>query len=77
MNERIKELAEQAGCSIDGMGYGEGNVEKFAELIVKECIGCCEQVISDPVPENVAKYRELYEQYRKLGKFIEFEGSRV
>lgn len=37
MNERIKELAKQAGCSIDGMGYGEGNVEKFAELIVAEC----------------------------------------
>ena len=37
MNEQIKELAEQAGCSIDGMGYGEGNVEKFAELIVREC----------------------------------------
>ena len=53
MNERIKELAQQAGCSIDGMGYGEGNVEKFAELIVRECIGCCEQVISDPVPESV------------------------
>ena len=53
MNKRIRELAEQAGCSIDGMGYGEGNVEKFAELIVKECIGCCEQAISDPVPESV------------------------
>ena len=53
MNERIKELAQQAGCSIDGMGYGEGNVEKFAELIIRECIGCCEQVISDPVPESV------------------------
>ena len=39
MNERIKELAKQAGCSIDGMGYGEGNVEKFAELIVLECAG--------------------------------------
>ncbi len=38
MNERIKLLALQAGCSIDGMGYGEGNVEKFAELIVKECV---------------------------------------
>ena len=37
MNERIQKLAEQAGCSIDGMGYGEGNVEKFAELIVREC----------------------------------------
>ena len=26
---------------------------KFAELIVRECIGCCEQVISDPVPKSV------------------------
>ena len=25
----------------------------FGELIVSECIGCCEQVISDPVPESV------------------------
>lgn len=35
MNKRIKELAEQANCSIDGMGYGEGNVEKFAELLLR------------------------------------------
>jgi hypothetical protein len=27
--------------------------EKFAELIVGECLGCCEQVISDPVPKSV------------------------
>jgi hypothetical protein len=39
MNERIRELIEQAGCSVDGMGYGEGNIEKFAELIVRECLG--------------------------------------
>ena len=37
MNERIKKLAEQAGCGIDGMGYGEGNIEGLAELIVREC----------------------------------------
>jgi hypothetical protein len=37
MNERIKELSKQAGCYYDGMGYGEGNIEKFAELIVEEC----------------------------------------
>jgi len=37
MNKRIQELAEEANCNIDGMGYGEGNLEKFAELIVKEC----------------------------------------
>ena len=50
MNERIKELAEQCQHR-----YSEHNIdlEKFAELIVRECIGCCEQVISDPVPESV------------------------
>ena len=37
INPRMKELAEQADCTIDRMGYGEGNIEKFAELIVKEC----------------------------------------
>ena len=58
MNERIKELAFAA---TDGSNWkpGLGNpqvqeyMEKFAELIVRECIGCCEQVISDPVPESV------------------------
>ena len=39
MNERIKELIKQHGINItiDGLGYGEGNVEGLAELIVKEC----------------------------------------
>jgi len=64
MNERIKELAEQATSTLSmnhegyrGKGYIEQveyfDKEKFAELIVKECIGCCEQVISDPVPKSV------------------------
>ena len=53
MNERIKELAEQAEeWNADG-DKCEVNLAKFAELIVRECIGCCEQVISDPVPESV------------------------
>ena len=40
MNERIKELIKQHGLNItiDGLGYGEGNVEGLAELIVRECI---------------------------------------
>jgi hypothetical protein len=37
MNKRIKDLAKQSDCTIDGMGYGEGDLEKFAELIVNEC----------------------------------------
>jgi hypothetical protein len=40
MNERIKELMEQAGLYdfvIESMGINE-EMEKFAELIVEECI---------------------------------------
>ena len=37
VNEQIAHLAKQAGCTIDRLGYGEGNLEKFAELIVKDC----------------------------------------
>ena len=44
MNERIKELAEQAGFDIEEGGhimlhhvYLTNRMEKFAELIVREC----------------------------------------
>ena len=44
MNERIKLLAEQCrfeiqgiNCEVLGQGFDE---EKFAELIVKECMAC-------------------------------------
>lgn len=66
MNERIRELVKQAGGRFsthtltsypaqhrESIELWDQNIEKFAELIVKECIGCCEQAISDPVPESV------------------------
>jgi hypothetical protein len=40
MNERIKALAEQAGMEPeDGVVWwvGDGDLEKFADLIVREC----------------------------------------
>lgn len=39
MNERIKELALQAGFKTDRIGhlFGGDDIEKFAELIVREC----------------------------------------
>ena len=41
MNERIKELAEQAGASrragVGGLVFRDSELEKFAELIVREC----------------------------------------
>ena len=42
MNERIKELMEQAGASrrdgVGGLVFRDSELEKFAELIVRECI---------------------------------------
>ena len=53
MNERIRELAREAGLPTYNPEGIPTKLEKFAELIVRECIGCCEQVISDPVPKSV------------------------
>ena len=44
MNERFKQLAEQAGADIWGdqvMASRHFDIEKFAELIVKECYEHC------------------------------------
>ena len=46
MNERIKALAQQAGDSIPEFHFGDYNIpnefiEKFAELIVRECVKVC------------------------------------
>ena len=46
MNERIRELAEQAGFIVDQSGHimvcftsdGNDEVKKFAELIIQECL---------------------------------------
>jgi len=58
MNERIRELLNEATVGLEPDLSPQRTVtfnemEKFAELIVRECMGCCEQVISDPVPESV------------------------
>jgi hypothetical protein len=48
MNERVKELALQAGYKKDMFGVGHWDMpecKKFAELIVRECVNQCEQNI--------------------------------
>ncbi len=51
MNERIRELARQAGYTEAGYESDDGpwcpaefNKEKFAELIVRECMSCAQFV---------------------------------
>ena len=73
MNERIRELAEQAGIKItpfvvDGIEYeyedvdmdGSEDLAKFAELIVKECISVYEYDPSYYHEVNVAKIKEHF-----------------
>lgn len=53
MNEQIAKLANQAGFDVDSTGkfgnYSEMHrVEKFAELIVRECV----QTLIDNTPER-------------------------
>ena len=45
MNERIRQLALQAGFKTDRLGhlFGGDDIEKFAELILAECIDIAEQ----------------------------------
>ena len=50
MNERIRELAKQAGYQEDMFGAGHWDMpecKKFAELIVRECV----QTLLDNSPE--------------------------
>ena len=44
MNERIKELMKQAGTDSSGKWMGVEHAEKFAELIVQECLNICEEM---------------------------------
>ena len=45
MNEKIKQLAEQAGYSKDFLAIGlPNNMEKFAELIVQECLSQVDKI---------------------------------
>ena len=64
MNERIKELAEQAGYTKDMFGVGHWDMpecQKFAELIVRECAGIVNKIVP-PGYEDYPDYRDQIEQ---------------
>jgi hypothetical protein len=58
MNERIRELAEQATTiefGADAWDYVAFDKEKFAELIVQECIGIVKQGWINPDEDVIAE----------------------
>ena len=65
MNERIKELAEQATVVIEATEHsGEGwifNKEKFAKLIIQECIEINKQELAFNAFERLMnKYKDHF-----------------
>jgi hypothetical protein len=58
MNDRIKELIKQVGTDVSGKWMNVDNVEKFAELIVRDCA------------DLVDTLNEAYEAPSTAGKFI-------
>ena len=71
MNERIKELAEQASKdSVDGypvtLEYTKRFAEKFAELIVQKCIQMVETEASQ-YAEPVWAFELVNDMYEQFG----------
>ena len=57
MNERIQQLAEQAGYTKDMFGVGHWDMpecKKFAELIVKECGVALSPMLRDMISRGQA-----------------------
>jgi hypothetical protein len=68
MNERIRELAEQATKyfpKTETSGeYWKFDKEKFAELIVRECVD--KITTYDLVPGHSAKWEDIYDIHTRL-----------
>ena len=63
MNQRITHLAEQAGYSKDYLEIGlPSNMEKFAKLIIQECIEINKQELAFNAYERLMnKYNKHFE----------------
>jgi hypothetical protein len=60
MNERIKQLAVQAGYLPDNFGIGHWDMpecKKFAELIIQECVQACINMGNDYEIKSAGQYQ--------------------
>jgi hypothetical protein len=74
MNERIRQLAKKSGFSLDSTGIYTAklehlpiteNMEKFAELIVKECMNTIKQ--NENASLNIGNFTDEKKQGIQLG----------
>lgn len=59
MNERIKSIMAQAGTDTSGKWMGVDHAEKFAELIVGECMDQVWYSREDMINENISEVIKL------------------
>lgn len=62
MNDRIKELAEQAGYTKDMFGIGHWDMpecQKFAESIITECMKCIDPLVSHYINTHTEQEQAL------------------
>ena len=69
MNERIRQLAEQAGWDNHHSKF-DTRIEKFAELIVRECIGTISEV-----KERFFEFRLETDDFTEKNKFFAGEDA--
>jgi hypothetical protein len=60
MNEQIEKLINQSFTDEQGEQF---NIEKFAELIVNECIGIIDELLVDCNEDGTWTSNELYTDY--------------
>jgi DNA-binding ferritin-like protein len=72
MNERIRELAKEAAREMNETGtYSEPKFqEKFAELIVQECMTMCDNVSAD-----YFKHRKAADDFQDKNIYAEGEAA--
>ena len=59
MNERIKELAEQAEFSKKDLHIQGDNFQKFAELVVQDCANFVRETYDHEAAESIAWCMEI------------------
>jgi hypothetical protein len=70
MSERIKELIKQVGTDVSGKWMNVDDSEKFAELIVKECVEVADHsnVNGTSIIGERIKQHFGFETWEKLGE---------
>jgi hypothetical protein len=57
MSEKIKQFMIQSGTDISGKWMSIDSAEKFAEMIIQECIECI-QLTTARDPQNTVQYKQ-------------------